>query len=473
MRTNAIYCGDARNVLGNTNEFPDDCVDLIYVDPPFFSNRKYEILWGDGYELRAFEDRWKSGGIQNYLAWMEPKLAQCWRVLKTGGCLFLHCDWHANAHLRLKMDEIAGGPSSFVNEIIWQRQNAHGDTKQGAAHFGRTHDVILFYAKGGKGPGTWHPEYLRYDPSYLDSHYRWIEGPGGEIRALKAGEEPPPKWRRFRKGDLTAAKPGGDTSYAWKGVRPYGGRYWAYSRDKMEEFERSNRLIYTKSGMPEYKRYSDEMEGTPIHDVWTDIPPINSQAKERLGYPTQKPVALLKRIISATTDEGDVVLDPMCGCGTALAASHELKRRWIGIDISPTACKLIAKRMYALGVSIGPADVIGAPKTEAQIRALEPFEFQNWVLQRLMGRVSVRKTGDMGIDGYLFDGSPVQVKQSEDVGRNVVDNFETAIRRSKKTKGMIVALSFGKGAYEEVARAKNQDGLEITLKTLKELMEEE
>ena len=471
MRTNAIYCGDAQNVLGNTLEFPDGCVDLIYVDPPFFSNRKYEVLWGDGYELRAFEDRWK-GGIENYVTWMEPKLRECWRVLKDGGSFFVHCDWHASAHLRVQLDHLTGGVSNFVNEIIWKRSQTHSDTGQGASHLGRIHDVILFYAKGGKGPKTWHPIYDPYDQEKLDRHYRWAESPQGEIITLKPGDPAPAGWRRFRNDNLTAAKPGGDTEYEWKGKRPYKGRYWMFSRTKMEELERQGLILYTRTGMPELKRYL-EGKGTPIGDVWIDIPPINSQAKERLGYPTQKPAGLLKRIISLASDSGGIVLDPMCGCGTAIAAAHELGRKWVGIDISPTACRLMVKRMHGLGVSIVDDQIIGLPKTFEQLRSMEPFEFQNEVLRRLMGRASVRKTGDMGVDGYLFDGSPVQVKQSEDVGRNVVDNFETAIRRAKKTKGTIVAISFGRGAHEEVARAKNQDGLDITLKTLKELMDEE
>jgi DNA modification methylase len=471
MHTNAIYCGDARNVLGNTLEFPNECVDLVYIDPPFFSNRKYEVLWGDGYEKRAFEDRWK-GGVENYVAWMELKLSESWRILKTGGSLFLHCDWHANAHLRIQMDQIVGGPSNFVNEIIWKRQSSHSDVGQGAAHLGRIHDVILFYAKGGNGPKTWHPLYEPHRAENLDRHYRWAESPSGEIITLKAGDPVPPGWRRFRNDNLTAAKPGGDTSYEWKGRRPYKGRYWMYSREKMEELEKEGLLLYTKTGMPEFKRFL-ATEGTPVGDVWTDIGPINSQAKERLGYPTQKPIDLLKRIIALATDEGDVVLDPMCGCGTAVAAAYELKRNWVGIDISPTACRLMIRRMHSLGADVSIDQIIGLPKSEAQLRSMQPIEFQNEVMRRLMGRASAKSTGDMGIDGYLFDGSPVQVKQSEDVGRNVIDNFETAIKRAKKTKGMIVAISFGKGAHEEVARAKNQDGVEITLKTLEELMGEE
>lgn len=471
MQTNAIYCGDAERVLANTLEFPDASVDLVYVDPPFFSNRKFEVLWGDGYELRAFEDRWK-GGVENYVAWMDRKLAESWRVLKDGGSLFVHCDWHANAHLRNKLDQLTGGVSNFVNEIIWRRSQTHSDTGQGAAHLGRVHDVILFYAKGGKGPKTWHPIYDLYDPKKLDRHYRWAESPDGKVVALKTGESAPPGWRRFRNDNLTAAKPGGDTEYEWKGKKPYKGRYWMFSRERMEELDRQGLLLYTRTGMPELKRYLDG-KGTPIGDVWTDIDPINSQAKERLGYPTQKPVKLLKRIIELASGEGEVVLDPMCGCGTAIAAAHELKRKWVGIDISPTACRLMVKRMRGLGVAVGDAQIVGLPKSLEQLRGMEPFEFQNEVLRRMQGHSSARKVGDLGIDGWLIDGSPVQVKQSESVGRNVVDNFETAMRRFKRKKGYIVALSFGKGAIEEAARAKNQEDLDITLKTLEELVEEE
>lgn len=260
----------------------------------------------------------------------------------------------------------------------------------------------------------------------------------------------------------------GNPLYEFMGIR----RYWRYSKQRMEELFAQGRIVQVKKGtVPRYKRYLDEMPGMPVQDVWTDIQSIQSQSRERLGYPTQKPEALLERIIKASSNTTDIVLDPMCGCGTAIAVAQKLGRRWIGIDISPTACKLMAKRMRKLGVE--KMELLGMPMTIDEIRALPPFEFQNWVCQKLMARVSEKKVGDMGVDGRLFDGSPLQVKQSENVGRNVIDNFETAIRRMKKIKGIIVALSFSKGAYEEVARAKNQDGLDIELKTIQDILGEE
>ncbi len=421
--------------------------------PPFFTEESYEAIWGDGYELRAFEDRWK-GGMENYIAWMEPKLRQAFRVLKPNGSMYLHCDAHANAHLRLLMDTIFG-ESAFRAHIIWQRTNAHPNVGR---NFGNIHDVILFYVKGPKY--TWNPQFIPYSERHLDSSYNHVEPGTGRHYALR---------------DLTASVYHASKGqyYVWKGHKPPASRVWAHSKEEMEKLDKEGRIQYSRTGNPRLKIYVEEMPGVPLQDLWTDIPPIQAHSDERLGYPTQKPEALLERIIKASSNEGDVVLDPMCGCGTAIAVSQRMDRKWVGIDVSPSACKLMVKRLRGLGVSISQADILGLPKTETELHRLQPFEFQNWVLQHMMGRASQKKSGDMGIDGWLIDGSPVQVKQSESIGRNVVDNFETALRRAKKTKGTIVALSFGSGAHEEAARAKNQDGLEITLKTLKELMEEE
>lgn len=196
----------------------------------------------------------------------------------------------------------------------------------------------------------------------------------------------------------------------------------------------------------EYRIYIDEVlkEGRAVDTVW-DIPIINTSSKERLGYPTQKPEALLKRIIKSASKPDDIVLDPMCGCGTTIALCQKLqnrkKRKWIGIDISPTACKLMNDRLRKLG---SVPKLIGMPATVKQLRKIQPFDFQNWVIQRLGGRVSAKKVGDMGIDGVTFDSTPIQVKQSDKVGRNVVDNFETAIRRyfsgSKREKKEYVSF---------------------------------
>lgn len=383
LKTNVIYCGDCQKIM--KQHIPDNSIDLIYADPPFFSNKKYEIIWGDGYEIRAYEDRWK-GGIQNYLAWMEPKLRECWRVLKPTGSIYLHCDYHANAHLRILMDKIFG-EGNFQNEVIWWYHTG-GASK---VRFARSHDTLLFYTKGP----TW--------------TFNWEEA----------------KYRRTEKALERAKNP--------KGARI--------------------------SATDIYKVPEDVLE----------IQQMNPMAKERLGYPTQKPEALLEQLIKVSSNPMDIVLDPFCGCGTAIAVAHKLGRRWIGIDVSPTACKLMFKRMQKLNPALKADIVFGMPKTIEELRALQPFEFQNWVVQKLGARVSERKIGDMGIDGFTFDLKPIQVKQSDNVGRNVVDNFETAMRRVKSRRGIIVAFSFSKGAYEEVARAKLQEGLEIELMTVEEL----
>lgn len=382
MKTNAIYCGDCKDVL--INHIPDESVDLIYCDPPFFTGKNYEIIWGDGYEVRAFEDR-RKGGVMNYITWMEDKMRECHRVLKPTGSMYLHCDWHANAHLRILMDGIFG-ENNFQNEIIWCYRTG-GATKK---RFSRKHDTILFYTKSPKYKFNCIKERVYYDKPFFS-----------------------PKIDKQ-------------------------GRYYA--------------------------------DVLPV-DFW-EIPAVINVSKERLDYPTQKPELLLEKIIKASSDPTDIVLDPMCGCGTATAVAHKLGRRWIGIDVSPTACKLMVKRMQKLRVKISDDDILGLPKTIKQVRGLQPFEFQNWVCEKLHARVSKKKVGDMGIDGWWM-GFPLQVKQSEHVGRNVIDNFETALRRKGKDRGIIVAFSFGKGAYEEVARVKLKGGLDIELKTVKEMLGEE
>jgi DNA modification methylase len=448
-QVNAIYCGDCTEVLHQY--IPDNAVDLLYVDPPFFSNRKYEVIWGDGYELRAFEDRWK-GGIENYLSWMEPKIMECHRVLKKTGTFWLHCDWHASHYLRVLTDRIFGY-HNLQNEIIWQRTKSHNDPKQ----FGRVHDSILFYTKSNEW--TWNAIYLSYDKKYLETAFKAID------KKTK---------KHYQTQPLHASKPGGDTYYEWKGKYPPKGRYWAFSKANMEKLDKEGRIVYSKTGVPRYKIYADESKGRPLQDVWVDIPGIHQVGgKERLGYPTQKPMALLERIVNVASNPMDIVLDPMCGCGTAIAVAQRLGRRWIGIDVSPTACKLMATRMRKLGFSIQDRNIIGLPKSLEEIKVMQPFEFQNWVMQKLMARISKAMSGDMGIDGWTLDSRPIQVKQSENIGRNVIDNFETALTRANKKNGIIVALSFGKGAYEEVARARLEQGLDIELKTVKDILGEQ
>jgi len=385
FKPGTIYCGDCLDVL---RQFPENSVDLIYADPPFFTNKYYEMIWKDGSENRFFDDRWKGGkgGVEHFITVMEPRLRECHRILKSTGSMYLHCDYHANAHLRLCMDNIFG-EENFKNEIIWRIGWVSGFKTQKKGWI-RNHDTIYYYVKSNEF--TFNKEYL----PYLDGYVR-------------------------RDGKVPTGK------------------------------------------------------GVPLEDTWNcseadklDSIMIKSFSKEKLGYPTQKPEALLERIIKASSNPTDIVLDPFCGCGTAIAVAHNFGRRWIGVDISPTACNLMEKRMIRVGAQ---PYLMGMPMTEDELRKLVqkkpegPFEFQNWVIRRLFGRVSTRKTSDMGIDGHTFEGYPVQVKGFDDVGRNPVDNFETALRRVGAKRGVFVAFSFGKGAYIEVARAKLHDGLNIEL----------
>ncbi len=431
---NLLYYGDNLDVL--RRHVDSESVDLVYLDPPFNSNASYNVLFAEhdgtraASQIKAFEDTWRwddsaaracvemieAGGkvseamqafrtllgdsdMMAYLAMMAPRLVELRRVLKPAGSLYLHCDPTASHYLKLLLDAIIG-PMNFRNELIWQRSTAHSDTKQGMKRLGRIHDVLLFYSKSESW--TWNTVFLPYDKGYVEAHYRFIEQGTG---------------RRYRKGDLTANKAGGDTSYEWRGVRPYPGRYWAFSRENMEEFDRQGRLVYTKSGMPEYKRYLDEMPGVPLQDVWTDLSPINSQAEERLGYPTQKPQALMERVLTLSTNEGDTVLDPFCGCGTTIAAAQELKRRWIGIDITHLAISLIRHRLADTFRGRAKYEVVGEPVSlpdAAQLAQDDPYQFQWWALGLVGARpVEGKKGADKGIDGriYFHEGDTAKTKQ--------------------------------------------------------------
>jgi DNA modification methylase len=443
LKTGVIYCDDN---LRRLQQFPDECVDLIYLDPPFFSNRNYEVIFGDEEEVRSFDDRWE-GGINVYLDWMMQRVQQLYRVLKPTGSLYLHCDTNASHYLKVRLDGVFGY-RRFRNDISWQRSGAKNDPKR----FGRVHDSILFYTKSAKF--TWNPQYEPIIDTNIRKNYTAVEEGTG---------------RRYRLSDLTANKGGGDTSYEWHGVRPYKGRFWAYSREKMDQMLAEGRIVFRRTGMPAFKRYLDEQPGAPLQDLWTDIPGLSSSSRERVGYPTQKPETFMERIITASSNDGDVVLDPFCGCGTTIVVAQRMRRQWIGIDISPTAVGVMKRRVEKVGAT--DVDVEGLPVAIDDLKALRPFGFQNWVIQRIHGTPSPRKSGDMGIDGYSFmEGLPVQVKQSERVGRGVIDSFQTAIERAGKHKGFLIGFSYTRGAREEAARVKAEKGIIIELIEVKTLV---
>lgn len=410
---NHLICGDNLNILST---IASDTIDLIYIDPPFFSNRNYEIIWGDEAEVRSFEDRWE-GGINVYIDWLKQRAMELYRVLKPTGSMYLHCDWHAGHYLKVMMDEVFGY-HQLKNEIVWAYESGGR-----ASHFyPRKHDTLFWYAKS-------------------NSYYFDWKQVGIPRNRCQSCQQVLPKWNNLAK-----------------------------------HIDKDRRVYRTiKSAGKIYKYYDDEP--VPPTDVWLDISHIQQKDPQRWGYPTQKPEALLERIIKSSSNKGELVLDAFCGCGTAMAVAQKLNRRWIGMDISPSAIALVKNRLAKLGVSEGVnMTIIGMPKKIDDLRHFKPFEFQYWIINEMYGSPSPRKVGDMGIDGFSFiEHHPIQVKQSESVGRNVIDNFETALRRhygtkTKCMKGYIVAFSFGKGSYEEVARAK-KDGIEIQLVTVQDILD--
>lgn len=475
--TRVIYCGDN---LEQLKKLPDDCIDLIYIDPPFNSNRNYEVFWGERKEMRAFEDRHES--TQAYIEFMRPRCVELARVLKPSGSFYYHCDWHASHYVKVMLDQLFG-ENNFTNEIIWKRQSAHNDAKQGSKHLGRVHDTLFLY--GGGGDYYFKHLYRPYDPEYVEKFYRHVE---------------PETGRHYRLGDLTApggASPSkGNPHYEFLGVT----RYWRYSQENMQRLYEQGRIVQTKPGaVPAYKRYLDEGNGTPLGSVWDDIGPVQGAAGERLGYPTQKPLKLLERIVELSSQPNDIVLDAFCGCGTALVAAQNMGRQWIGIDVSPTSCRVMAKRLrdvcrvredenyWRHGRGFVVRDL---PRTEKQLREIPPFEFENWAVIALGGIPNKTQVGDMGIDGRIYPvGSephkgataelgfmdewyPIQVKQLERVGRPDIDMFEAAMLRTKRRKGFFVGFDFSRDALTEVDAFFRREHAVIVPLTVREILDE-
>ena len=468
---NKLYFGDNLGIL--REHVKDESVDLVYLDPPFNSNTTYNVLFAEksgeqsAAQITAFDDTWHWGmeselayrelvtdgpkklgdmlqamraflgqnDMMAYLTMMAQRMAELHRVLKPTGSLYLHCDPTASHYLKLLLDA-AFGADKFRNEIVWKRTSAHSDTKQGRRQPGRIHDVILFYTKSDEW--TWNPVHTEYDEDYADDFYRHVE---------------PETGRRYTLGDLTG--PGGakkgNPEYEVMGVV----RYWRYSRERMQELIDEGRVVQeTPGAVPRYKRYLDEMAGVSLQDWWGDIKPIGSRARERLGYPTQKPESLLERIINASSNEGDIVLDPFCGCGTATAAAERLKRRWIGIDITHLAITLIRHRLNdAFGGKLRQYQVIGVPEDLAGAAALAQenrYQFEWWALGLVDARPAgdKRKGADSGVDGYInfFDDNSgkakrivVQVKSGH-VERSQIATLNSDREREKAEIGLFITL---------------------------------
>ena len=462
---NHLYYGDNLTVLRDS--IPSESVDLIYLDPPFNSNAGYNVLFkapdgsGSAAQIEAFDDTWhwndsaesafadvlRSGNgaaaemlramrgflgendMMAYLAMMAARLIELHRVLKPTGSLYLHCDPTASHYLKILLDAVFGG-QRFVNEIAWKRSSAHNDGAQGAKHFGRISDIILFYSK--TEDRIWNPVFTEYSQEYVDRDYRRVD----------------PDGRRYRldniQGPGGAAK--GNPFYEVMGVS----RYWRYSKERMQRMIDEGLIVQTSPGaVPQMKRYLDAGKGIPAQDMWTDIQ-LNNRAKEKLGYPTQKPVALLERILNASSNPGDVVLDPFCGCGTTVHAAQKLGRQWIGIDVTHLAIGLIEKRLRDAFPDVQftthgvPQDLAGARDLAARGKY---HEFEKWALSLIDAQPGNlgKKGADRGLDGRVYYGKTghgvVSVKAGDNVGVSMIRDLKGVIEREKAGIGVFLTLT--------------------------------
>jgi site-specific DNA-methyltransferase (adenine-specific) len=428
MEQNLLYYGDNLDVL--RRYVRDETVDLVYLDPPFNSNQDYNVLFGErngkraAAQIKAFEDTWtwdeeaarayqetvEAGGKASeamqafrrllgdsdmlaYLSMMAPRLIELRRVLKPTGSIYLHCDPTASHYLKVLADAIFG-PANFKNEIIWKRTGAHGNVRTA---YGDVTDTILFYVRSDAA--TWNQLFTPLSEELVASKFRYLDSDG----------------RKWQSVTLRNPSPRPNLHYPYAASNgltyqphPNG---WVCTQERMKKLDTERRLHFPSKpgGQLRLKMYLDESPGARLQNLWDDIPPLNSQAQERLGYPTQKPQALLERIISVSSKPGDTVLDPFCGCGTTIAAAQALKRNWIGIDITHLAIGLIKKRLSdAYGPEIAEMyRVIGEPVSVPDAERLaseEPYQFQSWALGLVGARPTepIKKGADRGIDGRLF-----------------------------------------------------------------------
>ncbi|GMO43878.1 MAG: hypothetical protein Pg6C_05770 [Treponemataceae bacterium] len=474
MTVNRLILGDNLEILKTLEA---DSADLIYLDPPFFSNRNYEVIWGDGGEIRSFQDRW-AGGISHYIEWLKERVEEMYRVLKPAGSIFLHCDWHANAEIKVFILNKIFGENNFRGEIVWQRAQAHNDAKNKIPVLS---DTIWYYSKSEKF--TYAPAYTSLSSTSKELYKMTDERGVYQLIVLTA-----PEIRH------------GDTGEEWKGYNPTKiGRHWAVPNkfiedlvgqkkfetmdlfEKLDFLNENKFIVFSKNGVPRVKRYLEYSKGAMLGNIWTDIS-FPSQSKERIGYPTQKPEALLERIIGMASNEGDVVLDPFMGGGTTVAVADRLNRRWIGIDQSAMAVKVTEFRLQKQTDLFTAAYTVQLHKYDYDtLRNKDAFEFESWIVLQFGGTGNVRQRGDLGLDGKTADNTPIQVKRSDNIGRGVIDNFLSAVQRydknlfvknvaAKKPAGFIIAFSFGKGAVEEVSRLNTEENIIIKLVKVEDIV---
>ncbi len=478
VSVNALYYGDNLKVL--RNEIRDESVDLIYLDPPFNSQANYNVLFKSPSgekshaQIEAFEDTWhweggeaelafdevihsgnsdvaemlrslrsflKENDMMAYLCMMAVRLLELHRILKSTGSLYLHCDPTASHYLKLLLDAVFG-PERFLNEIIWKRTHSHGNV---ARNYGSVNDNILFYAKSATH--VWNQLYTPFTEEYIAEKF--------------TGEDP--NGRRYQ--NITLRNPGVRPNLHYPYMASNGVTYqphpngWSCDIERMRKYDREGRLHFPSKpgGQLRLRMYLDEQPGIRLQNIWDGIPALNSQAQERLGYPTQKPVALLERIIAASSSEGDRVLDAFCGCGTTIHAAQKLKREWIGIDITHLAISLIEKRLNDAFPGIKyevhgtPKDIEGALALAAQ----DKYQFQWWAVS-LVNAVPFggkKKGADSGIDGLIYfkpegkttEKAIVSVKGGDNVNVAMVRDLAHVVDREKAKIGLFITLADSTG----------------------------
>jgi DNA modification methylase len=474
--TNKLFYGDNLEVM--RERIASESVDLVYLDPPFNSNRNYNVIFAqhdvvapdsDSAQIQAFGDTWHwtpvtqeqfesytEGGLPSrvadalsafrtllgendamaYLVNMAPRMVELHRVLKSTGSLYLHCDSTMSHYLKVLLDAIFGA-QSFRNEIIWQRHNARSVRQ---SIWPRLHDVILFYAKSS----TYQFEATKTKSSRERDPHDLVTGTDG---------------KRYRTKDLTGqGVRNGETGQPWRGidVTPKG-RHWRTGHVALEALDAAGRLYWQKSGIPREiaaEPYDPNEREAVVGDLWTDIDSINAGAAERLGYPTQKPVALMKRIVKASSRPGDVVLDPFCGCGTTIDAAQQLGRQWLGIDVTYIAVDLIEKRLKAtFGADIdGTYEVLGIPRDIRAAQALfdqSPFDFERWAVSLINAQPNERQVGDKGIDGVARFGLPnrkngrilVSVKGGKNINPAFARDLLGTVNTQKAEMGVLITMA--------------------------------
>lgn len=488
---NQLYYGDNLEVL--QQYIKEQSVDLVYLDPPFNSNRNYSVIFSrngktdddNAAQIEAFEDTWRWTSITEaqfasflvtgpgrvadamsafrtllgendamaYLVNMAPRLVELHRTLKPTGSLYLHCDPTMSHYLKVLLDAIFG-PERFRSEIIWRRYGSHNDAKG----YGAVHDIILYYCKSRSA--TFNKQYVDYDDTYITERFRYTDTDG----------------RRWMEQNLSSPNPRPNLTYPYtasNGVTyspPANG--WKVTPARMAELDALNRLHYPArhGGRLRLKMYLDQALGVPVQDVWTDITGIGGTSPERLGYPTQKPVSLLERIIASSTNEGDVVLDPFCGCGTAVDAAQKLKRAWIGIDVTYIAVDLIIKRLvHTYGEVVKTTfDVNGIPRDIFSAQALfdrSPFEFERWAVSLVNAEPNEKQVGDKGMDGvarFPVDAKGglgrvlVSVKGGKTLNPAMVRDLKGTVASQKAQMGVLITMS---AATKGVTDAINHGGV--------------